>query len=200
MNSHIASAAFAAILATAAPASAATTALLTFDAVGLVDNYQEDGFTLKVRSGVLSSNPFGNPDGGIFTQSSSVFEFTGGYFTFNAFDGGTGDQTQQRQNFTVTGFLGNTQAFTSTFTRTGRVGFRTFTNPDAATVIDRLVFSISNTGLSAVVDNISLNYAASPVVPGVPEPGTWAMIILGMGATGFAMRRRQAMTNPGLAG
>ena len=28
-------------------------------------------------------------------------------------------------------------------------------------------------------------------VPGVPEPGTWAMMLLGFGAVGFAMRRRR---------
>lgn len=34
----------------------------------------------------------------------------------------------------------------------------------------------------------------SPVVAAVPEPATWAMMILGMGAVGFAMRRRQKVT------
>ena len=31
----------------------------------------------------------------------------------------------------------------------------------------------------------------SPVTPAVPEPRTWGMMILGMGAIGFAMRRRR---------
>ena len=30
----------------------------------------------------------------------------------------------------------------------------------------------------------------SPAVPAVPEPGTWAMMLMGFGATGYAMRRR----------
>lgn len=38
-------------------------------------------------------------------------------------------------------------------------------------------FSAGNAGLSA---------------PAVPEPGTWMLMILGLGAVGFAMRRRQS--------
>ena len=34
--------------------------------------------------------------------------------------------------------------------------------------------------------NVSFNQT-----PGVPEPATWAMMLLGFGAVGFAMRRRQ---------
>jgi hypothetical protein len=36
-------------------------------------------------------------------------------------------------------------------------------------------------------DSVTLNIGATPAVP---EPATWAMMILGMGAVGFAMRRR----------
>ena len=42
----------------------------------------------------------------------------------------------------------------------------------------------SGTGDGVVFDNFSFSAAA------VPEPATWAMMILGMGAVGFAMRRR----------
>jgi hypothetical protein len=45
--------------------------------------------------------------------------------------------------------------------------------------------------------NISVPYTnitVSSSVAAVPEPATWAMLILGMGAIGFAMRRRRNVT------
>lgn len=42
---------------------------------------------------------------------------------------------------------------------------------------------------------VNIERAFAPVVSvqgGVPEPATWAMMILGLGAAGFAMRRRRA--------
>ena len=45
----------------------------------------------------------------------------------------------------------------------------------------------SNTSLG--IQTFSAN--VTPTVSAVPEPATWAMIILGMGAIGFAMRRRK---------
>jgi PEP-CTERM motif-containing protein len=42
----------------------------------------------------------------------------------------------------------------------------------------------------AILDNISVATAAEDV-PGVPEPSTWAMMLLGFGAVGVAMRRRR---------
>lgn len=38
----------------------------------------------------------------------------------------------------------------------------------------------------------SLDVAFAPPVSGVPEPDTWAMMLLGFGAIGFSMRRRDA--------
>lgn len=43
----------------------------------------------------------------------------------------------------------------------------------------------SGTAFGAALDNVS--------VAAVPEPATWAMMILGFGFAGFAMRRRQAV-------
>lgn len=37
------------------------------------------------------------------------------------------------------------------------------------------------------------------VTGGVPEPGTWAMMLLGFGAMGFSIRRRRRTTTPQLA-
>ncbi len=44
------------------------------------------------------------------------------------------------------------------------------------------------------LDGISFNVAPSPPGPGVPELGSWALLIAGFGLTGAAMRRRRAAT------
>ena len=50
---------------------------------------------------------------------------------------------------------------------------------------------IQNAGSTTSNSNIGGTFSISPSVIGaVPEPASWAMIILGMGAIGFAMRRR----------
>ena len=48
----------------------------------------------------------------------------------------------------------------------------------------------TTSGNGAFTGNIALS-----VIPGVPEPGTWALMLLGFGAVGTAMRRRR---QPGL--
>jgi hypothetical protein len=45
--------------------------------------------------------------------------------------------------------------------------------------------------LTFVADTDNAEAARGGIVPGVPEPGTWAMMILGFGTIGFAMRRRR---------
>ena len=47
-------------------------------------------------------------------------------------------------------------------------------------------FRMSSTQNAFEIDNIAL------VTGGVPEPSTWAMMLLGFGAIGFAMRRRKS--------
>ena len=44
----------------------------------------------------------------------------------------------------------------------------------------------------SVPDSVLINPTAPPG-PGVPEPAAWALMILGFGATGAAMRRRRTM-------
>ncbi len=52
----------------------------------------------------------------------------------------------------------------------------------AGTLADRSVFIFGFKGVGGVV-----------VPPGIPEPGTWAMLIAGFGMVGFAARRRRTM-------
>ena len=54
------------------------------------------------------------------------------------------------------------------------------------------IFSINVTGLAPGYTTGGADYRFSAVTPGaVPEPGTWAMMLLGFGAAGFAIRRRR---------
>ena len=60
---------------------------------------------------------------------------------------------------------------------------------------------VYNFGSGANADTFSLIVSSNPtpvvtppVTGAVPEPATWAMMILGMGAVGFAMRRRQKIS------
>jgi hypothetical protein len=40
--------------------------------------------------------------------------------------------------------------------------------------------------------NVFVRFTQTPATPAVPEPSTWAMMLLGFGAIGFAARRRRA--------
>ena len=55
--------------------------------------------------------------------------------------------------------------------------------------------AVSSFTLDATNDIIGLDdlrYTTAVVVPGVPEPATWAMMIGGVGMAGGALRRRKA--------
>ena len=52
------------------------------------------------------------------------------------------------------------------------------------------LFDFGTTGASSV--NVGVNgFSNGVTVPPVPEPGTWAMMLLGFGGIGMAMRRRR---------
>lgn len=59
---------------------------------------------------------------------------------------------------------------------------------------DTLAFNEQDNPSYLALDNVSLAVAGA-----VPEPATWAMMLLGFGAIGFAMRRRQSQALAQLA-
>ena len=76
----------------------------------------------------------------------------------------------------------------------GGLGFLTFDNANTLNDGVRSVVNIfdggSPTGLLDTSAAIT-SFTTSPIASGVPEPSTWAFMILGFGATGAAMRRRR---------
>lgn len=153
--------------------------------------YLEDGYSVTATAGqVFEGHQFGAPEpslvvGSIFNGGINgtvqVVRSGGGSFTFDGFDliGNNG-----LANYTVSGFLGAA----SVFSVGGSQGGTFATLGGAAGVIDRLVFQLTATGTSLNIDNINVNDPAA-----VPEPSTWAMMVLGFGLVGFAMRRRQTV-------
>ncbi|WP_108810798.1 PEPxxWA-CTERM sorting domain-containing protein [Sphingorhabdus sp. Alg231-15] len=178
-----------AAMALAAPAQAA---VISFDDLGgsngdvFTGPYMEDGFTVDTAGGdVFEGHIFGNPApslvvGSVFGGGSfGVVRVVGGIFNFNSFDfvsqGAAGD-------YQVNGFLGGNSVFSlngslspSGFTTIAGVGGN----------IDELDFILTANGTSVNLDNIDVSTA-------VPEPATWAFMILGFGAIGGALRRRKA--------
>jgi hypothetical protein len=177
-----------------APAEAAT---LNFDDVGTVgtsstplSTYQ--GFTFTNVSAANGSNRTDGYGNGVVSapnvifngsariatiSSASLFSLTSAYFTSAFFD----------QSATVIGYNGLNQVFSETFNiLLSGPTLHSFNT----TSIDRFTFR-GNAGSQVVIDNLSIDTAAAA---GVPEPATWAMMTLGFGAMGFAMRRKKVST------
>lgn len=110
--------------------------------------------------------------GGLFFGSDIQGAFSAGSITLTATDA-SGTVTQTITGATTSSFLG--------FVSTGPLTSVTVSAVQPAT-----------TFLWPTVNNLTLAGAATPT-PGVPEPATWAMMIVGFGLVGAAMRRRATM-------
>ena len=60
-------------------------------------------------------------------------------------------------------------------------------------------FKIDWVGTKNNYDLVSLPIPVNPPPPGVPEPATWAMMLIGFGAVGYSMRRRRKTFMPQVA-
>jgi hypothetical protein len=147
--------------------------------------YVEEGYTTSATGGqVFEGQIFGNPTpslvvGNVFGggNTGAVQVTSPTIFTLVSFD-------QSAQNgaagYSVQGYLGATLLYTLVGSIPGT--FQTVAGNGIA--VDRLVFNLTSGGTSTNLDNIVLHGA-------VPEPGTWAMMLVGFGAIGGAMRRRK---------
>ena len=119
----------------------------------------EDDFSASARADVMRIN---------FAYAADALSFMttgdGDITTFNAYDAG-GNLLQSVKNT----FGGTTKI---TFTATG------ISRLDALQSIDNYTFSMDD-----------LSFSATPGAGAVPETATWAMMILGMGAVGYSLRR-----------
>ncbi|MGQ5702103.1 PEPxxWA-CTERM sorting domain-containing protein [Sandaracinobacteroides sp. A072] len=128
---------------------------------------QRNGASESIQVGVL----FGSP----VAQSGFVWE--GPFGTISIPDGSYSGH-----------YLGPSINAGSVFQR---FGFQ-FTAGEAGSLTLSIATS-SNDNIGAILDDVSVSVTPS-VAPGVPEPATWAMLILGFGLVGHAARRRRAMT------
>lgn len=107
--------------------------------------------------------------GGLFTYTFAHGTLSGTYDGLLTNDGATG-VIDNVQKFVVTGGTGSFAGATGSFTGTGGITFAS--GPPAATL------TIAG---------------GSVIVPGVPEPSTWGLLIIGFGITGALMRRNRVV-------
>lgn len=149
-----------------------------------------------------------------FTGVSTAYAASGTYGAYFGPIGSVGGITQTLnttagQNYLISFDLANFQASdanfyevlfggTSLFTATnssvfGFTNFRTTATALGATT--NLAFNFRNDPNYFGLDNVSV----TAVSAAVPEPATWAMMLVGFGAMGVAMRRQRASARPALA-
>ena len=149
------------------------------------------GDSAQPTSPVLSGSPLYNgPISVLFSTDQVAVGFDGGYFDAI---GSTGIVAYARDG-TVLGTFANTQigveflglGVADGTAKIAGVGLRLVGNEPAGFDIDNLRFGVQGQVI---------------VMPSVPEPATWAMMIAGFGLVGFAMRRRRpARTQAAYAG
>jgi hypothetical protein len=132
-------------------------------------------------AGNSSPNEIGNPLPAVFVPAqTSIFTLTrtgGGDFSLVSLDFASfsGD-------FFVFGMLGSANVFSDTNSPPPTNTFTTFSLP--TNVIDSATFQF-DAQITSSIDNII-------ATPAVPEPSTWAMMILGFCGVGFMAYRRKA--------
>jgi hypothetical protein len=136
--------------------------------------------TVSNGTGIL----FNDRDTRIFMELTGGGTFTLGAFDASAVASNTGAGAT---SLSVSGYLAGNLVNSGSFTING-TSFSTFAGLSGT--FDRILFDGIGSGGGFQLDNVTLNGAA------VPEPSTWAMMLLGFGGIGIARgrgRRRYGM-------
>lgn len=203
LNKILTTVAAVALIATPQIASAATT--LTFEGqANEIYNapITRGGFTVGNTEGdeqhfhEIDSTQFGLANNGtgvlLNDRNSSIFlrQAGGGIFKLSFFDIAASFGNSPGVTFEVFGFLNNVQVGMVS----GSLGqFNTFAGFGSS--VDYVTFNGLGGGGGFQLDNIVLNDAAAAV----PEPTTWALMLLGFGFVGGAMRSAKRRTKVALA-
>ncbi len=102
-------------------------------------------------------------------------------FFFNLYNGQTSINT-----FIVSDNLGNST--TVNIASNGNSGVSLISFPTVGQIIT--ISTTNTTGYDFSIDNIGFNQATPPTVP---EPATWAMMLVGLGFVGHALRKRSSI-------
>lgn len=159
--------------------------LMAFASLAAVASPAEAVQTLVITG---PSGTFGNDGVGLAGSATTAFTNTFNFVTplgFNLANGTLSTSALGTSNIDFTSALLNGTAFSLSPTGTFEFGSLPST---ALTAGANNVLTVSglNTGDGAFSG--TLTFAA---VSSVPEPRTWAMMLLGFGAVGFSMRRRR---------
>ncbi|MCU6456053.1 PEPxxWA-CTERM sorting domain-containing protein [Sphingomonas sp. A2-49] len=143
----------------------------TFTGVADTDNILTNGYSYYTQ---LSSLQAVSPTAGTFNITDpSYFYINGDGYAGLVFNDLYGDSYFSGNNGALLGYDGKSSI--------GPVAINYFSGINATFNTDRNSVTITN----------ATNGTFAAMTGAVPEPATWAMMILGMGAVGFAMRRRQ---------
>jgi hypothetical protein len=193
-----------------APAQSPTLALTGFDTTQVITVSAIGGFNF----GGGAPSPTADGNGGTGNMSSGVFGISGpngitfnglvGVFLDDSVPGGVAPAQLNSGTTFTTLSPGLRQIFWigDGLTGTGSGSVQQFFAPVGAT---RLYLGaadgagwFNNSGVS----NVTITYTPTVIQGGVPEPASWALMIVGFGTVGMAMRRRRlqnAIWNPATA-
>lgn len=143
-----------------------------FSASGYVNGVQSGSFVAYNAAGQAGS----------ITSTSSPFTLNSGFFAGAWNDG---------LLVTAVGFVDGIQTYSKSFTvDTARASLQTFDWTGLSMVTFNSVGGV-NHGYSGVGTQFSLDNLTVNEVPAVPEPATWALMLVGFGMAGAGIRARR---------